>query len=405
MQKLRWLPLIGLFAYIAFAAFSSIRQPLPSLLMAAAQGEIPTPESILVHVVARGDVLWRIAEEYGVTAESIMVANGLVNASRLEVGQPLVIPLTGFNTPTPTPLPPTFTPPPSLTPAPGTPIEYPTALDGFPTAQNLLGTLVPEASATPPPPVRLNDIPIEQFIVMPPSVVANARMIYSVGQALGNNGAAFSKIGDSTIESPFFMDRFDERGGYNLGDFAYLQPAIDQFRGSFARDSVAVRVGLHSWSIFDPMWSDRARCDGGESVIACEFRLNRPSAVFVRLGSNDAGVPEYFERNIRHIIEYSIENGVIPIVGTKADRHEGDNTNNDILRRLAAEYAVPLWDFDVLAATIPGRGLVADGVHMTTFYLHDWRRPEGLQTGNGLHSLAGLMMLDALWRETMEEAT
>lgn len=402
MPLLRKLALLAFLGYLTAVLFTSLRQPIASAYAAALAQSTGTPAAApttVVHVVARGDVLWRIAEQYGVTAESIVEANGLPNTSGLQVGQMLIIPMAMATTPTPTSVPPTYTPSPTPTPTAtpdpaATPVNYPTAIDGYPTAQ----TLLPTAPYTPP--LEVNGIPLDQFIVMPPDVVEHSRAIFAVGQALGNRANAFSKMGDSTIESPFFMDRFDQPGGYNLGDYAYLQSAINQFQGSFSRDSVAVRVGLHSWSIFDPMWGD-ARCNSGESVIECEIRLNRPAILFVRLGSNDAGVPEYFERNLRQIIEYCAEHGVIPIIGTKADRFEGGNINNDILRRLAAEYAVPLWDFDLLAGTIPGRGLVSDGVHMNTFYAHDWTQPQGLQTGHGVHSLTGLMMLDAVWREVM----
>jgi hypothetical protein len=88
---------------------------------------------------------------------------------------------------------------------------------------------------------------------------------------------------------------------------------------------------------------------------------------------------------------------VIPILGTKADRFEGPgNVNNAIIRRLATDYGVPLWDFDLLAGTIPGRGLTVDNVHMTTFFAHDWTQPVAFQRGHGVHNLTALMALDAV---------
>ena len=107
---------------------------------------------------------------------------------------------------------------------------------------------------------------------------------------------------------------------------------------------------------------------------------------------------------MRQIVQYSVENGVVPILGTKADRNEGgDNLNNGILRRIAADFAIPLWDFDLLAGTIPGRGLIADGVHMTTWYAHDWSQPAAFGTGQGVHTLGGLIALDRVWRATTGE--
>lgn len=394
---------------------------------AVAQAVTPTlsPEAVAnatFHTVQRGDNVFRLAQQYNTTMELIIAVNGLTNPRRIQVGQVLIIPLEGYPTPIPTA---TFTPMPTHTPAPTTTPIPPTLTPTFdPTVSYLLttaptidpnppavATLAPDIPAaqdlpptfTPPPtplpglPDNINGIPLDQILPLPPNVIANAQIIFANGQALGNNARAFSKLGDSTIESPFFMDRFDQPGGYHLGDFAALETTIEWFRGSFARDSVAVRVGLHSWSIFDSMWSDR-RCAPAETLIACEFRLNRPSILFIRLGSNDVGVPRYFERSLREIVQYSIDHGVIPVLGTKPDRHEGSNINNEIIRQIAYDMSIPLWDFDLLAGTIPGRGLLGDGVHMNTFYAHDWRLSQGFQTGHGVHSLSGLIVLDRLLR-------
>ena len=247
----------------------------------------------------------------------------------------------------------------------------------------------------------MNGVPIEGLIVMPENVVANAQNIYVQGQALGNNPQAFSKIGDSTIQIPFFLARFDQPGGYNLGDYAYLQPTIDFFAGSFAREGMAVRKGFHSWTVTDPAWADKSICQPNETPIACEIRVQRPSIIFIRLGSNDAGVPDMFDKNIRQIVEFSIVNGVIPVIGTKADRAEGSNVNNDVLRRIAADYEIPLWEFDIAAGTLPGRGLDVDNVHLNTFYAHDYTSPTAFQKGHSVHNLTALMMLDALMNKVI----
>jgi hypothetical protein len=242
---------------------------------------------------------------------------------------------------------------------------------------------------------QINGLNIPQFIWLPDAVQQNVRDVYAYGQSIGRNPRAFSKLGDSTIANPFFMGYFDD-GRYNLGAYGYLQPTIDYFSGSFGRESVAVRIGLHTWSVLDPMWAGGG-CGGGEHMLACEFRLHNPAFLFIRLGSNDAGVPDMVERSLRRIITYALENGVVPILGTKADRFEGgDNINNNIIRKLAQEMNVPLWDFDVLAGTIVGRGLTADRVHMTSVVPLDYTQTNPLQTGHGVHSLSALMMLEIM---------
>jgi hypothetical protein len=282
-------------------------------------------------------------------------------------------------TPTPTAIPPT-----------AAPTVPPTAA---PTATPALA---------PPRHVAVNGVPWESIVVMPPEVVAHAREIFAAGRTLGRNPAAYSKVGDSTTENPHFLARFDE-GPYNLGDFAYLQPAVDQFRGSHGRDSIAVRIGLHAWTANDPMWAEPGLCLPNETPVECEIRVHNPSVILIRLGTNDVGAGGMFEANIRRIVDTAIAAGVIPVIGTKGDRHEGSNENNDILRRVAADYRIPLWDYDLVASTLPRRGLDVDNAHMMTFFAHDYTDPTAFTRGHAMHNLTALMMLDAIWRVTNDE--
>lgn len=259
-------------------------------------------------------------------------------------------------------------------------------------------TATSQPSPTPLGPQEINGIPLSSIVPMPPETAANVVSIYARGQELGRNPNTFSKLGDSTILNPHFLGPFD-LGDYNLGDFDYLQPTIDRWRGSFERHGVGAHHGLHSWTVFDPMWADEKWCEAGEHLLACEIRLQNPSVLFVRLGSNDAGSPDGFRFNVKEVIEYAIENGVIPIIGTKADRFEGSNENNDILRALAAEYHVPLWDFDLLAGTLPGRGLDTDNVHLIIDEMpHDYTQPDAFQRGHAMQDLTALISLDQVRR-------
>ncbi len=320
------------------------------------------------HTLLPGESLSYLAQIYDVALEDIIAINDITDADQVFAGQVLVIPVAGGEE---------------------TAVSAALSAGGD---QNPI--------TTKPAYVAINGLPESSFIILSPEAVQRARAIYARGQELGRNPNAYAKIGDSTTENPFFMARFDG-GQYNLGDYAYLQDVIDKYRGSHARDSVAVRVGLHSWTIFDPTWADKAVCGPAETPIECEFRLHNPSVVFIRLGSNDAGAPQLFDESIRQIVDYAIDQGVIPIIGTKADRVEGSDENNDILRQIAADYQLPLWDFDLVAGSVAGRGLDVDGVHMSSFYAHDYTLPEALQRGHALHNLSALMMLDTLWKEVI----
>lgn len=321
-----------------------------------------------LHIVQSGDTLMRIAQRYNLTVDELITANQPIEPNRLLIGQALIVPGR----------------------------ENPTAvgLESTRVAQMLMAEIAlhkPFAGKG-----TINGMDAADFVLISPEAETHMIEIYLKGQQLGRNPRAFSKLGDSTIENPHFLARFDD-GVYHLGAYLYLQPVIDYYAGSFGRSSAAVRRGLHTWSVLDPMWAVNPACLGGEHMLACEFRVHNPSLLFIRLGSNDAGIPESVDRNLRQIVEYCIENGVIPIIGTKADRFEGaSNINNEIIRRIAVEYALPLWDFDVIAGTIPGRGLSDDGVHMTSYYAHDWRNSAAFRTGHGVHSLTALMILEKI---------
>ena len=251
--------------------------------------------------------------------------------------------------------------------------------------------------AMAPPPDQVNNLPFDSFIRMDGAVIDHMREIFATGQSLGRNPQAFSKAGDSTIESPYFLGRFDG-SPYNLGAFKYLQAVIDHFKGSCSRKSQAVRIGQHSWTLLNPTWADKKQCQPDESPLACEFRLTNPSVVILRLGANDAGVPRLFDKKMRAVVEYAIEQGVIPVLSTKPDQRQGTEQINDILRKIAADFKIPMWDFARVSDTLPGRGLGLDGVHLTGFYQHDYTLPEAFQRGHAVQNLTALILLDKIWR-------
>jgi hypothetical protein len=251
--------------------------------------------------------------------------------------------------------------------------------------------------ATADPARMVNGVPVEHFIVFPPEVEANARRIFARGQQLGRNPHAFSKIGDSISLTSHYLARFDQKQ-YHLGIYQQLQPAIDHYAGSYERFGMAVRIGLHAWIAFRPGLADAAMCQPDEHMVACEIRRHNPSVFLIRLGTNDTAPGNAYERAIRHAIEYSIRHGIIPVLVTKSDRFEGDNRHNETMRRLAADFEIPLWDFDVIAGTLPDRGLGGDSVHLTMYGLNDYRDPATLSFGYPLSDLTGLMMLDTIRR-------
>ena len=320
---------------------------------------VPTPPpTTATHTVQSGETLYGIALLYGMEPDDLIALNQIANPDALDVGQVLHVSNLQLNS---------------------------------------AGAMEPATAIIPDAPTSINGIPIAQLVSMDAAALQTARTIFARGQAMGRNPNAFSKAGDSTIEIPHFLARFDSEP-YNLAEFAYLQPTINQYQGSFARDSAAVRIGMHSWTMLDPAWADKSVCLPNEMAVSCEIRLHNPSIMLVRLGANDNAGAAYFDEQMRLTVDAIIAEGVIPVVGTKADRAEGSDINNGIIRQIAADYHLPIWDFDRLAGTLPARGLDVDYAHMTTFYAHDYTDPTAFTRGHSMHNLTALLVLDAIRR-------
>jgi hypothetical protein len=144
--------------------------------------------------------------------------------------------------------------------------------------------------------------------------------------------------------------------------------------------------------VLDPARTNLTWCAPDEHMLACEIRLHNPSFLFIRLGTNDASSADVLKRNLQRIVSFASEQGVIPILATKADRFEEEyNQNNEAIRQLAAEMHLPLWDFDRVAATLPNHGLLADGVHLTHAPRNDYTKPETFSKGYPMSDFDGVV--------------
>jgi hypothetical protein len=231
-----------------------------------------------------------------------------------------------------------------------------------------------------------------------PEVSPRVKEIYQRGLELGNNPRAFSKVGDCGSTPAWFLGDFD-RGPryYNLGDYQSLEEVIQEFQGSFARTSLAAKSGFNASSVFAPLWANRKFCEPDESPLACEYRLHRPAFAFITLGTNDVWHMETFEAQMRRIIEFSIESGVVPILATKADNEEGDGSVNATIADLAHEYGIPLWNYWLAVQPLPDHGLQDDAAHITwgpnRFY-----DPKAMEKGWPVRNLTALQVLDKVWQ-------
>jgi len=255
----------------------------------------------------------------------------------------------------------------------------------------------PGATPTQPPPAAPDPgyQPTAEPVI--PSLSPTALAIYQRGLQMGNNPRAFSKIGDCQSVVPYFLAAFDY-GLYNLGPYASLQPTIDNFAGSWARDSVTSNRGFNVATVFVPVWADPKVCLNNESPLECEFRLHRPSLAIITMETWWGGDPSGYESYLRGIIEFSIAHGTVPILGTKADNIEGDGAINQVIVKLAKEYDVPLWNFWAAVQPLPDHGLINDGFHLT-WARNYFDQPAIMQNAWPWRNLTALQAIDAVWRQ------
>jgi hypothetical protein len=271
-------------------------------------------------------------------------------------------------------------------------------------AESAAPTDAPAETPTPLPPDFWQTLP-----VVPTAISERMRQVYQLGQELGSDPHSFAKIGDCSSAPPYFLTGFERPDGYRLGDHSYLQPVVDYFQGSFGRVSVAAKAGLNTSGILTTLWTDE-RCLANESLLACEYRLTRPSFAFISMGTNEAYYvrrdPASFERNLRRILDDTLAGGIIPILVSKADNVEGDNSINPVIARLALEYEVPFWNFWAATYPLPDHGLV-DRDHLSTYTFTtftDFSDPRNLQYGMQVRNLTALQVLYLLIQQLAGEA-
>ncbi|MCP4424394.1 MAG: hypothetical protein GY803_07885 [Chloroflexi bacterium] len=327
---------------------------------------------------------------YLIGAIFVLVLIGCGGGNEAIVMETTAVPPTKTATTLPTPIPTIAVTPtaiPSLVPPTEQPADAPT-------------TRLPD-TPTPTPEPTINNIPHSQIIILPDETIQRMQEVYALGQEMGRDSNRFSKLGDSIIANADFLTRFDKPGTYILGPYDHLQPVIDKFLGSWDRFGVAIRIGLRAWGVFDPAWADKDWCEPNEVMIDCEIRLNNPSILIIHLGSND--LDANFDEFLRKTVGRALELGVIPVLLTKADRYESeDNRNNITIRQAAADFAVPLIDFDIVAETLPNRGIKeGDNVHLSGPLSHDYNQPIIYEKGHTVHNLTVLLMMDRIWKEVM----
>jgi hypothetical protein len=275
------------------------------------------------------------------------------------------------------------------------PTVTPTLIPDPINAETPVATIVAVA-VTPKPTLGPDDW--KKLPVLPVELSERMRQIYKLGQLAGNDPHAFSKVGDCNSTLPSYLGDIDN-GKYNLGHYAYLQPTIDYFAGSFGRQSRAAKNGLTANAALVALWNDWKDCTTSETPLDCEYRQHKPAFALISFGTNDVMGVAPFETTLRRVIDTTIGHNVVPILVTKADNAEGDFSANRTIAKLAYEYDIPLWNFWASVQSLPDGGMrspehlsAGDYLSVSNF------TADGMQYGQNIRNLGALEVLDIMRR-------
>ena len=248
----------------------------------------------------------------------------------------------------------------------------------------------PRPSLTPDPSIPSLDLDAWKDQPVIPTVDPSISAIYEYGQRLGNDPNAFSIFGDCQTRPEEFFGVFETDEAVVARLSPELQEAVDNFRGSFTRESSTSQDGTTPGSLLWTQWHrGEYGCSFAETPVECELRVHRPSFVIIQVGTHfESRNTEY----LREIILQLMDEGVIPILATKADNREKDERINRDMWMLASEYDLPLWNFWAAVSDLPNRGLYtrSDRPLQGDIYL--------TEPALEIHRMTGLEALNVVWR-------
>lgn len=260
-------------------------------------------------------------------------------------------------------------------------------------------TPVPTSTATPTSIPSTSEADLAEWKdlpVIPENIDPTLQKVYEIGLELGNDPHAFSIFGDCQERPKDFFGVFETDPAVVESLSLELREVVDNFRGSFNRESPTAQDGTTPGAL---LWSQWHRgeygCSFSETPVQCELRIHRPSFVIIQIGTHfESRNTEY----LRKVILQLLDAGVIPILATKADNREKDERINRDMSMLAAEYDLPLWNFWAALSDLPDRGL----------YVMKGREEQGPvylnEEASIRHRMTGLEALNAVWRAVTDNS-
>lgn len=337
--------------------------------------------------------------------------------------------------PTPTPVAPTRTlaplPPPTHTPAPivtsaptETLIEVPTETPSISTLAPTVSPIPPTVTATEAPTETLGVVPAMERRLADTPIFVNfsperERAIFALGASQGSRADVFTTVGDSNTTNGDFLqpigmgeDMYCNWGSYgDLRDTVafFSVPPDDESKTSFTHHSLAAAKGFTSAAALDPFWVSDAYCAANESPLACEYRITQPSVAIIMLGNIDVSslTTDAYAANMRRIVEFLLQRGVIPVLTTfvvlpERDQYQRSLEMNMALLDIADAEQVPLINLWAPAQALPDHGIGPDHTHLKaevgSFCSFDGAQN---QYGGTLRNLLTLQALDTLRRDVL----
>jgi hypothetical protein len=243
-----------------------------------------------------------------------------------------------------------------------------------------------------------------------PTFGSRARVLAIRGKQRGNRPGVFAKIGDSISAWSFFMVPIGQ-GGLRLGSYAKLEPTVNFFintptrtGNSFIEHSLSALDGWLSGDLIDPSKAAPGVCSAGETPVACELRVNKPSVALIMIGTNDLPISDTatFRRNLDRVLTIVESAGVIPVVSTIPYRRDQTIFEqralafNQVIVQVAQAHAAPLWNYWLAIEGLPANGVSTDGIHPSIPYdgntaIFD---TDHLVAGFNMRNLTGLQVLE-----------
>lgn len=198
-----------------------------------------------------------------------------------------------------------------------------------------------------------------------PALSTHAKLIYREALAQGSDPRMFIKVGDCMTANPYFLLPIGE-GAYGLGEYADLQVVIDHFTrddlNPFSRQSQAAAGGFNAASVLDSLWANPEFCEPGETPLACEMRITRPSIALIMFGTNDVFYlsETQFDFFLRAIVVETIRHAALPVLSTFPQRPEFPEKSvlyNQIVVQVASDYDIPLINLWAALEHLPNAGV------------------------------------------------